>query len=67
MRKIKTEKLTLQAEVIQIDNRCKLFISICERHNGSQPIVFDMPTQCTKQVINDTGMAKHILNYFLKE
>lgn len=67
MKKVKTEKLVLHMEIDQTGNRTRLYIDVTERGKISHPIQFDIHSECTKQVVNDTGLAKHILNYFLRE
>lgn len=67
MKKVKTDSLILHMEVVQSGNQTRLYVYVANKGYNSQSIDFVIPTQCAKQVINDSGLAKHILNYFIKE
>lgn len=67
MKKIKTENIVVHVETDLMGKHLRLFIDVGNRHEKPTTLIIDLPDSCVKHTINDTGMAKHILNYFIKD
>ena len=67
MKKIKTDSLILHMEVVVSGPKTRMYICVENKGNKSECIEFVIPNGCSKQTVSDSGLAKHILNYFIKD
>lgn len=67
MKKYKTEQMVIHIEVDTTNATKHITVDAAERRNITQTIHFTIPAECSKKTISDVGIAKHILNYFIKE
>ena len=67
MKKVKTEHLVIHIEVDNVNGTKHIIAETAERGCYGRAIRFMIPDECSKKTISDTGLARHILNYFIKE
>lgn len=67
MKKIRTDSLILHMEVVSSGPKTRMYIYVDNKGNRAEAIGFVIPNGCAKQTVSDSGLAKHILNYFIKD
>ena len=67
MKKYKTDNVIIHIETETNNGTKYITVGIQERGCYGSTLRFAIPTECSKKTISDVGIAKHILNYFIKE
>lgn len=67
MKKIRTDSLILHMEIVSSGPKTRMYIDVENKGTRAESLEFVIPNGCAKQTVSDSGLAKHILNYFIKD
>lgn len=67
MKKFKTEEMVIHLDISTSYSMKRIVIEMSERGQIPHQVQFMIPNDCSKKSISDSGLTKHILNYFIKD